>query len=62
MKKLEIGEIVRLIGDVKKTDSGIWRFEAETVVAADAEGAAQKGWVSLQGQQGKHFFRLSTRS
>lgn len=68
VKRLEVGEIVRLIGDVKKTSSGILRFEAQTVViegdsgdkTSTTEGVVQTGWVSLQGQKGSEFFHLHT--
>eukprot|EP00392_Amoebophrya_sp_AT5.2_P005734 g5744.t1 len=58
--KLQPGDIVRLIGDVTKTED-MQRFQAETVPSAtEANQTPVQGWVTLQGAQGTSFFYLHT--
>ncbi|CAD7930588.1 unnamed protein product [Amoebophrya sp. A25] len=58
---VQVGDIVRLIGDVKKTGDDMMRFEAETIPPPDESGSAStRGWVTLYGNQGAAWFVLHT--
>jgi len=64
ISKVNIGDIVRLIGDVKKLPDGILRFEAESIPPGDSDTrdhvSAVQGWVTLLGNKGSTFFHLHT--
>ncbi|CAD7934890.1 unnamed protein product [Amoebophrya sp. A120] len=58
--RLQAGDIVRLIGDVKKSEDMV-RFEAETVPSpTDEDQTLKRGWVTLHGARGGTFFVLHT--
>lgn len=66
--KLQVGEIVRLVTECRRTKSGILRFKAETLppqtnlenAILEGEADIKKGYVTLEGNKKSVFFQLHT--